>query len=730
MTATTIQPSFTAGELATAMHARIDLEHYGIGLKICRNWFVHAHGGVSNRPGTEYIAPVKDSSKAVRIIEFEFNTEQTYVLEVGEGYIRFIKDGGQILLPSTPAGWVTATAYTQGDHSANGGTNYYCHAAHTSSATDEPGVGANWADYWHALEGSIVEIPTDYLEAELFDIGYNQSADTLTLTHAKHPVHELTRTDHHVWLLNELSLGASMEAPTGVAAAPTGTHATYVVTSYSFDTGEESLASSTASGDDPATADVDITWTAVTDADEYYIYKSDNGGVHGYIGTSTTTSFTDTNIAPEYDDTPPTSRTLFSGSGNYPEVSTYHQQRLCLAQSEDKPQTIWMSQTGLYKNFNVSSPTKDNDSLSFTLAARQVNEIRHLVPLSDLIVLTSGGEWVAKGTDSSVITPTSISLEPQGYRGAAKLRPIISGNIVLYVQARGSYVRSLTYKLEDDGYSGDDLSVRAPHLFEGYTLVDWGYSQIPHTIVWAVRSDGTLLGLTYMLEQNVWGWHRHDTGNGAFESVATIAEGTEDATYFVVNRTINGTTVRYIERLHSRAFADIEDAFFVDCGLSYSGAATNSVSGLDHLEGETVSALADGNAYTGLTVSGGSVSLPSNATASTIHVGLPIEADVETLSPEVSQKFLSQGRRKRVVSLTMRVEKTRGLWVGPDSDKLTEVKPKAPAKYGDPFQVRTADIKIALRAKWDRVGNLFIRQTDPLPATVLAVMPEVDIGGA
>jgi len=173
-----------------------------------------------------------------------------------------------------------------------------------------------------------------------------------------------------------------------------------------------------------------------------------------------------------------------------------------------------------------------------------------LVPLSDLVVLTSGGEWLMVSNDGKVITPSSIALKPQGYRGASDVPPLVIGNTILYVQSKGSIIRDLAYALESDTYTGNDLTVLSNHLFAGKQIVEWAYSQAPHSMVWAVLDDGSVAALTYMREHEVWGWSRHDT-DGTFESVCSVAEGNEDATYFVVKRTINGTTKRYIERLGS-----------------------------------------------------------------------------------------------------------------------------------------------------------------------------------
>lgn len=759
----TIQPSFSGGELAPSLHARVDLAKYATGLKTCRNFFVQAHGGVANRPGTKFICETANSAKLTRLIPFEFNTEQTYILEFGHQTMRVIKDGGQVL-----------------------------------------------------SSGSPVSISTPYSDTELADLNFTQSADVMTICHPSHPVKEVKRTSHTAWTITSVSFGTSMSAPGSVASTAQNydssnpnTSYSYVVTAVKTETGDESVASSATSVTNnnlSSTITNTITWGAVSGANSYNIYKS-IGGIYGFVGRSTTTSFKDDNIEPDANDTPATARTIFNTTDEYPATVAYYQQRLVFGQTNNDPQKIFMSQTGNYHNFNISEPLRDDDAVTFTIAASQVNEVRHLVPLSDMIILTSGGEWLLTANDG-VITPSSIQVKPQGYRGSSDAPPLVIGNTIIYIQSKGSIIRDLAFALESDSYTGNDLTVLASHLFAGKTVKEWSFAQAPHSIVWTVLSDGTLAALTYMREHEVWGWSRHDT-DGTFESVCTIAEGEEDATYFVVKRTINGATKRYVERLNTRVFTEVADAFFVDSGLSYDGTHTGSttmtlsggtnwlhteiltltasantfasgdvgntivltvgtetlvctiqaytnatvvtvkagrdvptafrsvavsswskgvdeISGLSHLEGEAVSILADGNVEAQQTVSSGAITI--SHPASKIHIGLPIQADVQTLNLELGQPT-QQGKKKSVSSVTLRVEESRGGKIGYDSDHLTEFKQRAYEPYGTATSLKTGDIKVTMPSTWTTEGSIFFRQDDPLPMTLLAVIPEVSVGG-
>jgi hypothetical protein len=683
------QRSFSGGELAPSLHARSDLAKYQSGAKTLRNMIVLAHGGASNRPGTKYIAEVKDSTERVRLIPFQFSVSQTYVLEFGDLYMRVFTDGAQVLLAGVP-----------------------------------------------------YEIATPYTTADLPTLKYVQSADVMTIAHPSYAPRNLSRTAHTAWTLATITLAPALAAPAGPVATPTNgsgavpTHTdSYKVTAVASETLEESLPSVAATCLNfplsPATGTYNtVTWSAVTGATKYNIYKESNGsGIHGYIGSATALTFTDTNLAPDDSDTPPGARDPFTGT-NYPGVVTYHQQRRVFGGSTSAPQTVWMSQSGNYSNFNVSSPSRDDDAVTFTLASPQVNEIRHFVALADLLVLTSGGEFKVTGGGSGggdAITPSAVVVRPQGYRGCSHVPPLIIGETALFVQAKGAIVRDIGYSLDTDGYTGNDLSVLSNHLFEGLTLDEWAYAQAPHSIVWAVRSDGVMLSLTYMREHQVWAWCQHDTA-GLYESVCTVSEGTEDAVYVAVKRTINGVVRRYVERLQSRIVNDVRDSFFVDSGLTYDGAAATVISGLDHLESETVTILADGSVSASQIVSAGTVTLP--AAASVVHVGLAYSSEIKTLDFDLAQARAPANAKRRVTEVVVKVERSRGLWVGPNADNVIEVKQRDVEPYGDPIELVTADIKIAIPPSWGRSGSIVLQQIDPLPLTVLAVLPEVEIGGS
>jgi hypothetical protein len=687
------QPSFTAGELSPALWARVDLAKYAVGLKTAKNIFVHPHGGASNRAGLEFIREVKNSANKVRLIPFQFNTEQTYVLEFGAGYMRVFKDGGIVL---------------------SGGIPY--------------------------------EISTPYTTAEVADIVVTQEADVMYITHVNRPPRKLSRLADDNWSLTVVAFTPSIAAPSAPTATVTGDtsgETGYVATDYRYRvaavseaTGEESLPSAQSN---IVTNDLTIaggrntvSWSAVAGAERYFVYKLDNG-VYGYIGGTVGTSFVDENITADLSDTPQTGYNPFSGAGNYPRCSTFVDQRLAFASSLNNPQACWLSQSANYENFGFSRPRKASDGFEFRIRARQVNEIRSLLQTRGLMILTSGGEWIVTGGQEEYLTPDTIVVKSQGYRGASKVQPIVVGNTVLFAQERGGVIRDFSYEFAEDSFVGKDLTIMARHLFEERTIVAWAYAQSPYSIVWVVLDNGMLVSLTYIKEHDVWAWTRHET-DGTFEDVTVVAEGQDDVPYFVVRRTVDGVQRRYIERLSGRSFETIEQAFFVDSGLTYSGAAATEISGLDHLEGKEVVALADGNVVRGLTVTSGSVTLPNAATLA--HIGLPYEAVMKTLDLDlgtVPGLGSVQGRQKTVAEVTFRVERTRGIWLGTDentraSGKMIEYKQRSTEAWNEAIQLYTGDLRITPMPDWTNGGNVVITQFDPLPMTILAVMPDVSIG--
>lgn len=684
---TITQRTFASGEVSPSLYARTDLVKYATGLRTCKNSIILRYGGASNRPGTLFVREVSDSSKAVRLIPFIYNADQTYVLEFGQEYMRVIKDG-EYVFSSTKAitgitqadpAVVTSTAhgFSNGDEVvidasvmgmyevANRQFKVANVAANTFELQDMDGVNVDSTGYTAYSSGGnaslVYEIATSYTATEVGDINYVQSGDVVTLVHPSYPPAELTRSGDAAWTLTDISFAPTQAFPTGVSASAGGAGSKtfrYKVTAVSAEDGEESLpglhgtamtitavtnadpavvtsashglsnddeiyidsvagmtelngrifvvdnvttntfelvgvdstdytayssagtakrifAEITSAADPSTSAPHVISWTKAAGALEYNVYK-DNNGVYGQIGIAQGTSFNDINITANTSYTPPSSRNPFIGTGNYPATVTYIQQRLGFANTDNDTEKIFLSRTANFKNFTTSNPLQDDDAITFKMAGRQVNQVKSMIDLGRLVVLTSGGEWSAAGDNAGIISPTNINTKQYSYNGSGDLQPIIIDGAALYQQARGSIIRDLGYDFQIDGYSGNDLTIFSSHFFDKYTLIDWAYQQIPHSILWVVRSDGSLLGMTYVRNQQVIAWHIHDTSNGTYENVAVVPEGNEDALYVVVRRTVNGVARRYIEKLASRQIIDVQDNIFMDSALTYDGRNTGA----------------------------------------------------------------------------------------------------------------------------------------------------------
>lgn len=676
------QKSFTGGVLSPALYARNDLAKYAIGLKTLKNGFVKAEGCVCNRAGLELICEVKNSDSKVRLIPFSFNTEQTYILELGNKYARFIKDGGQIIYPE----------------------------------------GEN--------QGLPVEISTEYLEDDLFNLKYAQNADVLTICNKNYSPTELSRKSHYDWSLTSIDFKPQIFPPTSLNATWTGNneHPTtykYVVTSVKVDTYEESNRSEEVSVTGElesywgTTEYITISFEPVDDAVEYNVYREVNG-IFAYVGTTSTNTFTDTKIEPDLTSTAPIFTNPFEKNNN-PACVNYFQQRKVFACLKNSPQQLVASQTSTNNNFNISRPLNATDSINLTLSEREVNEIRHIIAMNDLVLLTSGGEWKINGSDGTFAASSSLVASPQSFYGCSNVIPVVSGNMILFVQSGGSVVRDLGYTYMSDSYDGEELSIFANHLFEGKQVVDMAYAKEPYRILWCVMSDGTVNALTYNKKQDVAGWHKHET-KGFFESVAVVREEFEDVAYFVVRREINGKTKRFIERMATRIVSNTKDGIFLDSCLKYEGEPITTVKGLEHLEGEIVNVLADSSAIYDKKVENGSITL--DYPASKIVVGLPYEFELETLNLEGEN---TNGLSKIVNSINVQVEKSREDFFVVSSNGQLVQNLRSIKSINNPEYLHSGTVNLYAFTDFCENATVAIKQTNPFPLTINSVSLDVTV---
>ena len=654
--------NFTAGELSPRLDGRTDLGKYFNGCKTLENMVVHPHGAASRRPGTKFVHEVKTSSAQTRLIPFEFSTTQTYILELGNEYIRFFKDNGIItesnktISGATQANPIVITSnshgYNNGDFviisgvvgmtELNGKTFKVADkTTNTFELQTVDGTDINSSAYTAYGSGGVAnkiyEIASPYSTADLPTIKFAQSADLMYLVHPSYAIRKLTRSGHTNWTLSTPSLSGSP------------------------------------------------------------------------------------------------SPTINNATDKYPSSVSFFEQRLVFAGSNDNPQTMWFSKSADLENFTTG--TNDTDAMVYTIASNKVNAIRYISAQRSLIVGTVGGEFVvsASGT-TQPITPTNVQIQRQSSYGAANIDAVQIENVTMFVQRAKRKLRELSYNLNIDQYQAQDMTLLAEHITEGGVL-EMAYQQEPDSILWCVRNDGTLLGFTYARAEEVVGWHRHILG-GAFgsgqavvESVASIpTDANEDELYLIVKRTINGTTRRYVEYLTLFDYGtDQTDAFYVDSGLTYSGSAATVITGLDHLEGQSVTILADGSTHPNKTVSSGSITLDRSATKA--HIGLGYTSTLQTMRVEApGNESTSQAKTKRINEVTLRLHETVGAEVGSSLSDMERIPFRSSAAAMDTaVPLFTGDKQIEFRDDFNTDGWIYVRQNQPLPLTLISIYPQITI---
>lgn len=686
--------SFAGGLVSRDMWGRVDDGKYQTGLAECLNFIVRPQGAAENRPGTTFVNFAKYDDRPCRVIPFVFNSTQVMALELGHNYIRF---------------------HAMGQTLMDGGVPYE--------------IGAPWTSDM------------------VMDIHYVQSADVVTLVHPGMAPRELRRLGALSWQLVIPSFATPMWAGSvNVSTYNADTSAItmsyqYAVTSIRASDGAESVVTEPA----PVTNNLFVTGSTntitVTSSDTtirgFVVYKK-SGGQYGYIGQLTSSAggqLVDNNIAADMSRTPPLYDDTIQSA--YPSAVGYYEQRKVFAGGDNTPQNVWMTRSGTENQMTYSIPVRDDDRVAFKIAAREVDAIRHLVPMNNLLALTSSAEWRISAGSADAVTPTNISAKPQSYVGASNVQPVVVNNTAIFCGARGGHLFELGYNWQAQGYATGDLSLRNADLFEYKAVKDLAYAKAPYPIVWAISSDGSLLGMTYIPEQQIGAWHRHTTQNGSFESICTMAEYAEqDMPYLVVKRTLGGTQRRCIERLLWRKVSaeveggQIQYSHFLDCGISSDyGYPSGVITGLNHLEGETVHILVDGIVEPPQVVIGGAVRVDRPVVVAS--VGLPIEARIRTLPVAIGgDASLGQGRVKNVNKVWLRVYRSSGIKAGQSLSDLHEYRQRTTEVYGAPPNLVSDEIEIPIDADWAQGGGqVYAVQDQPLPLTVLGITAEVVFGG-
>jgi hypothetical protein len=639
MSITTMVHSYASGEIAPALYGRVDLDKWHAAASVARNMVVSYKGGMFSRGGTALVGPCLQAcgpaSTPPRNIEFTFNIFQSYILEFGDNYMCVVANGAYVT--ETPLAVTAATnsnpvrltvpgnTYANGDRVAigniggmtelNGQTcfveNVGVSGAGTFTLSDMFGNPINSVTFPAYTGGGtaarIYKLTTPYAAADLPYLKFVQSADVMSLclvnqqTQQDYATQELTRLAANHWTIAPPSIQSSIGPPASCSAAASVAWSTgpgpaaygYVVTAVDAATGEESVASpvgAVANSVDIAGqfGTITVTWAAVAGAGSYNIYRAipdytNTGTFTGqqfyFVGSSNTTKWQDTNITADFTITPPLHLNPFASSGNYPGVVAYFQQRRAYALTLNAPDTYEMSQTGAYTNFDSATPPIDSDAITGSPWASQVNGIQWMVPMpGGLVIFTGKDAWQLSGTAGagSAISPSQQNAQPQESIGSsATLPPLKIGPNILYGQALGSAIRELNYNFYFNIYAGVDLTILSTHLLFGYSSREWAWSQEPYKVLWDVRNDGKLLSLTYLKDESIRGWTRHDT-MGQFCSVATASEPPANAPYLITKRYVKGPQkwMYFQERMDNRLWqGNVEASWCVDCALALPQAA-------------------------------------------------------------------------------------------------------------------------------------------------------------
>lgn len=686
MAGLTLQAAFTSGELAPSLSARIDLAKYQQGCRTLRNFKVQPHGGATRRPGFILLDELPGEAA---LIKFVFNKDQAYCLAFGNKWLRVFTHDGPVL----------------------GST------------------------------GAVYHMASPYTLAQAKTLSVAQSGDVLFIACWGVAPQKLKRLGHNDWVFEAMSFTAPIAAPAkpgavfkneakksdgSPSAAQLVTPYTYYVTAVNAD-GKESELSPGIEITGPSSNNwqggdyMVITWTAVSGAAEYRVYKAEFGGRAGYLNTVTGASYKDYNVSASMSEGAPKYENPFSGS-DYPGVVCFFEQRLVFASSPNRPQTLWMSKSGDYGNFARYSPQADDSPIELTLASAEVSSMSWMVALRSLVLGSTSMEWEISAGQGGAFSAKNAKATPQSYIGSAKIPPIIVGNTVLHVARSGAMVRNFQYDFGSDSYGGTDCTILAAHLLEKEKVVSWAYQQHPDSIIWIVRSDGVLLGLTYQAEHQVLAWHRHDT-QGLFKWAAAVPHGFYDDLFVVVKRGNKFLLERQADQFTG---GDYRKTVFLDSALVYEGAPVKTLSGLGHLEGLSVGILQDGFVGPERVVTGGRVEL--DRPASYVVVGLSYVSDLETMPVEmVTQDGSTVGRKKYINAVNVLFHETVLGKAGSSFTKLEEVKWRSDEKYSAAPRSFSGIKNVALPTLAENVNTVCIRQDSPTPMTVLALMPQMSV---
>jgi len=586
----------------------------------------------------------------------------------------------------------------------------------------------------------IYQTVSPYPSAAVSGLDCAQTADVHYFTHLDYAPRKLTRFGHTDWRWSTITFGPTIATPASIGVAATSPNMTgYVAKTYRYKITAVKdsfpVQESRASGDASVLNDLTLTgnFNTITvpapagDVSRHVIYK-EQAGIYGYIGATDGTTFKDNNIQPILSETPPNGENPFDDFGNYPAACTFGQQRLFFAATRNVINGVFASRSADFENMDRSRPARADDSLSFALVGERVNAITHLLFQQDLQAFSSDGVWsISGGGDANVITPSDIAPKRNIGRGARRVKPVPVDSVIFFVPSKGFSIRAMGFAFEIEGYKSNNIGIFSPHLFKNHEVIKLAYQEEPFSILWGVRDDGILLAFTWEEEQQVWGWTPVET-DGFVEDVEVISEGGFDRIYVLVRRTINEVERLFVERLAMPHADDITTACHLDCSVTQVfDPPSDTITGLHHLEGQTVSATYDGYVAHDLVVENGQVTLPNEATV--VTVGLRYYGRIETLPSALSS---SQGslhvNAQQVSDVIVRTIDTRGIEIGVGgADFLDQVEPKDGTAVNELMDVEAIDYPVSPPGDWKETSTIIIEQNEPLSAHVVSIFYGMEV---
>lgn len=759
-----IQPSFTTGEISEDVSARIDLEQYKSALLVAENAVIRPYGSVCRRQGSKYIGECKYSNKYTRLIEFNYKENESYLLEVGERYIRIWKNevylGIELATPfeewlipslkftqSADVMFICSGKYTVMTLSRYGEYNWVFesyrfdefpyepintdndHRITVTGSPDNAMITSTKNLFTYDMVGTVIKLaqymPAQYTKAMggivkhtegggFFQKSYttNENINFNVKTYSSDSEISWKFVTHGTWTGTvKLEISRDNGATWKAYRSYTSNNDYNVSDSGTLEKGTQTRVTSEISS---GVANVDLTYLPYT-----------NYGLVKIIGVSNAQVATGIVVSPiSFNEaTSDWYLSVWNDKNGFPKLCTFFQDRLIFANTSRYSNYIWMSRTGDYANFGVekvSGTITDDSAVTIAVISRKQFDIRHLVPANDLIILTNGNEWIIDG--STVITPSHVNPKLQTQYGCSEVEPQYIGNRCVYIQSRGGAIRDMGYSYESDNYAGQDLSLFAKHLIKNHEFVSSTYAQDPDSILYLVRTDGTMICLTYIREQQVYGWS-HFTTKGRYLYAEAISEGQQDSLYMVVERIINGQVKRLIEKFSPLTGTEINS--YVDCYTRTQYGDVQYAFSIPRLINETVKVLVDGNCYNDVQVPPNGV-IPLEFKGRDITIGIAYETKIEQPNIELQmQDGTLQGRKLKVSNAILKLVTSKGGKIGPEFRSMDNIN-----IYGNGLYTGYVDVVMPLLdVGFNAHGHVCISHSEPYPFNLLSIIREVSIGG-